>query len=437
MIVPNEYGHLTTPSVVSIGEEDVYVGVKAKRMAAVDPLNTFYSVKRLIGQEMQDVTEDVKEMAYRTTEDDDGLVMLESSREDKGIYPEEISALVLSQLLEDAAQFKGEPITKAVISVPAYFNDQQREATVAAGMMAGLEKVRLLREPVAAALAYGINVEKDQTVLVFDLGGGTFDVSLLEVGGGVIEVLSTGGDAHLGGDDWDQVIIEWLEKDFLVPAGVDTNTPEMISNLKAVAEAAKMQLSKSDVAVIRMPVGGGIEASLSRQKFESLSADLFRRARMPLDHACWQAGVDLGTAIKEWEIAQNAIRKRDGGQRRSKKAVKDARVQITPKKRQPVSEILLVGGATRIPAVSTFVENMTGLVPNTSNVDPDLAVALGAAVQAGIYEGNVSDVMIMDIWQASLMRAYATQIEKQQSSDNDDDDDDQENIIVESTDDNL
>lgn len=147
--MPNEYGHLTTPSVVSIGEEDVYVGVKAKRMAAVDPLNTFYSVKRLIGQEMQDVTEDVKEMAYRTTEDDDGLVMLESSREDKGIYPEEISALVLSQLLEDAAQFKGEPITKAVISVPAYFNDQQREATVAAGMMAGLEKVRLLREPVA------------------------------------------------------------------------------------------------------------------------------------------------------------------------------------------------------------------------------------------------------------------------------------------------
>eukprot|EP00889_Picochlorum_renovo_P000308 jgi/Picre1/27338/NNA_000307.t1 len=258
--------------------------------------------------------------------------------------------------------------------------------------MAGLEKVRLLREPVAAALAYGINVEKDQTVLVFDLGGGTFDVSLLE------EVV-----------------------EFLLPAGVDTDTPEMISNLKVVAEAAKMQLSKSDVAMIRMPVGGGIEASLNRQKFESLSADLFRRARMPLDHACWQAGVDLGTAIKEWEIAQNALRKRDGGQRRSKKALKDARVQITPKKRQPVSEILLVGGATRMPAVSTFVENMTGLVPKTAHVDPDLAVALGAAVQAGIYEGNVSDVMIMDIWQASLMRAYATQLEKQQSLDDDDD----------------
>ena len=421
VVVPNSLGHQTTPSVVSfVHEEDqVYVGVMAKRMSAVKPLDTYYSVKRLIGQFASHVRGDMEEVAFRTSEDEDGLVVLEMRGDDgdvSHVYPEEISAIVLHQLLEDAAAFLGsekEDITRAVISIPAYFNDEQKEATVAAGQMAGLKKVRLLREPVAAALAYGIRAEKDQTVLVFDLGGGTFDVSLLEVGGGVIEVLSTGGDPHLGGDDWDHVIVAWLEEEFLKPAGVDTSSPQMIANLKAVAEAAKMQLSKSDTAVIRMPVGGGIEAYLSRQKFEALSEELFRRARQPLDYACWQAGVDLGTALKEWEIAQTALRKRDGGQRRSKGTVKDEGVQIVPKKRLPVSEVLLVGGATRMPAVRKFVENMTGLAPKDSNVDPDLAVALGAAVQAGIYEGNVSDVMIMDIWQASLMRAYAAQIEKQ------------------------
>jgi molecular chaperone DnaK len=243
----------------------------------------------------------------------------------------------------------------------------------------------------------------------------------LEVGGGVIEVLSTGGDPHLGGDDWDHVIVKWLEEEFLKPAGVDTSSPQMIANLKAVAEAAKMQLTKNETTIIRMPVGGGIEAFLSRQKLESLSEELFRRARQPLDYACWQAGVDLGTALKEWEIAQNALRKRDGGQRRSKGAVKDQGVQIVPKKRLPVSEVLLVGGATRMPAVRNFVQNMTGLKPKDSNVDPDLAVALGAAIQAGIYEGNVSDVMIMDVWQASLMRAYAAQLEKQEVENQDED----------------
>lgn len=423
VIVPNSFGHQTTPSVVSFVHEDdeVYVGVKAKRMSAVKPLDTYYSVKRLIGQYASHMKNDMDELAFHTTEDEDGLVVLEM-RGGEGetashVYPEEISAIVLHQLLEDAAAFVGadkEDITKAVISIPAYFNDEQKEATIAAGQMAGLQKVRLLREPVAAALAYGIKAEKDQTVLVFDLGGGTFDVSLLEVGGGVIEVLSTGGDPHLGGDDWDHVIVEWLEKEYLQPARVDTHSPQMIANLKAVAEAAKMQLSQNETAVIRMPVGGGIEAYLSRQKFESLSEELFKRARQPLDYACWQAGVDLGTALKEWEISQKALRKRDGGQRRSKGAVKDEGVQIVPKKRLPVSEVLLVGGATRMPAVRTFVQNMTGLTPKDSNVDPDLAVALGAAVQAGIYEGNVSDVMIMDIWQASLMRAYASQIERQE-----------------------
>lgn len=417
VIVPNEYGDLTTPSVVSLDAEEVYVGVTAKRRASVAPLDTYYSVKRLIGQQEEDVEDDVSNMAFNAGKDEDGCVVLKSSVNKGDVYPEEISAIVLSKLLEDAARFNGgREVKRAVISIPAYFNDEQKEATIAAGTIAGLEKIKLIREPIAAALAYGIDVEQDQTVLVFDLGGGTFDVSLLEVGGGVIEVLSTGGDPHLGGDDWDLEIITWLEKEYLKPAGIKNvrDDPQLMSNLKTVAEAAKLQLTLYDSAIIRMPIEGGIEATLTRQKFESLTSELFRRARLPLDQACWQAGVDLGTAIKEWEVSQKELRKREGGKRRSKKSFKDEGVQIRPKKRQPVSEVLLVGGATRMPAVHKFVENMTGIKPKQSSVDPDLAVALGAAVQAGIYEGNVSDVMVMDIWQASLMRAYATQLEQQQ-----------------------
>lgn len=420
VIVPNSQGDLTTPSVVSLAGEDIYVGASAKRRGIVDPLGTFYSVKRLIGQLAGGVTKDAEDVAFGTGVDEEGMVTLRIDSEQ--VYPEEISAIVLAQLLDDARRFKNEDITRAVISVPAYFNDEQKDATVAAGEMAGLEKVRLLREPIAAALAYGVKATEDQTVLVFDLGGGTFDVSLLEVGGGVIEVLSTGGDPHLGGDDFDQIIVEWLENQYLKPAGVDTDSPQMIANLRAVAETAKIQLSVSESAIIRMPVGGGIEAVLTRQKFEALAEDLFRRAREPVDFACWQAGVDLGTALEEYEVARRGLNKRERGQRRSTKAVKDPGVQIVPKRekdntrRLPVSEVLLVGGATRMPAVRKFVENMTGIVPKDSNVDPDLAVALGAAIQAGVYEGNVSDVMIMDVWRASLMRAFAKAIDKDRAA---------------------
>ena len=436
VIVPNKQGDLTTPSVVSLAGEEVFVGATAKRRGMMDPLGTFYSVKRLIGQMAGDVTKDAEHVAFGTGEDEDGMVTLRVDSEQ--VYPEEVSAIVLAQLLEDARQFKNEEITRAVISVPAYFNDEQKDATVAAGEMAGLQKVRLLREPIAAALAYGVKATEDQTVLVFDLGGGTFDVSLLEVGGGVIEVLSTGGDPHLGGDDFDQIIVEWLENQYLKPAGVDASSPQMIANLRAVAESAKIQLSVSDSAIIRMPVGGGIEAVLTRQKFEALAEDLFRRAREPVDYACWQAGVDLGTALEEYEIARRGLNKRERGQRRSSKAVKDPGVQIVPKRekdntrRLPVSEVLLVGGATRMPAVRNFVENMTGIAPKDANVDPDLAVALGAAIQAGVYEGNVSDVMIMDVWRASLMRAFAKAIDKDRadeaSSEDDPPDDDEDEI---------
>ncbi|KAL4443054.1 hypothetical protein ABPG77_008545 [Micractinium sp. CCAP 211/92] len=458
IVVPNQEGALTTPSVVAFAASgDVLVGAAAKRQAAVNPKNTFYSVKRIIGKQYEDVEQDVGQLSYRVADDGYGSVVLEcpqlaaaaaaardggegsdagddTSGEDDWqaqghLYPEEVSGHVLRKLLAAAEDFAGRPIRKAVISVPAYFTDEQREATIMAGSIAGLEKIRIIREPVAAALAYGLDAQEDQTVLVFDLGGGTFDVSLLEVGGGVIEVLSTGGDAHLGGDDWDAAIMQWLIEEHLKPARIDCRDPRLLANLRGVAEAAKIKLSSEDRVVIRMPVGGGIEAVLTRQMFESMTKHLFRKARLPLDQACWQAGVDLGTAVKEYEDAVRAVKKgaasKAGGKRGAARAAKgqaakelaQGGVQIRPKRRMPVSEVLLVGGATRMPAIRRFVRNMTGLDPAEFVVDPDLAVALGAAVQAGIYEGQVSDLMVMDVWQASLMRAFAQlQLAQEQGS---------------------
>ncbi|PSC71655.1 molecular chaperone [Micractinium conductrix] len=434
VVVPNQEGAPTTPSVVAFAADgSVLVGAPARRQAAINPANTFFSVKRLIGKSYVEVEQDAGQLSYAVAADDDGFVVLEcpqlaaaaadgasagdGGEEEEGagpgrLYPEEISAYVLANLIDAAQKFTGRPVTKAVVSVPAYFNDEQREATITAGRIAGLEKIRIIREPVAAALAYGLDALQDQTVLVFDLGGGTFDVSLLEVGGGVIEVLSTGGDASLGGDDWDKVIMQWLIKEHLRPARVDCRDPRLLANLRGVAEAAKIKLSSEDKVVIRMPVGGGIEAVLTQKMFESMTKDLFRRARLPLDQACWQAGVDLGTAVKEYDDAVRSVKK--GGSKRG--ATKQGQaaaelaasgVQIRPKRRLPVGEVLLVGGATRMPAIRRFVRNMTGLEAAEFVVDPDQAVALGAAVQAGIYEGQVSDLMVMDVWQASLMRAFA------------------------------
>ena len=427
VIIPNQEGKPTTPSVVAFRpDSSVLVGASAQRQAPINPSNTFYSVKRFIGREFDEATEDVERAAYTVIADPEGsgaAVLRCDHAEDGTFYPEEISAYVIAKLVAAAEEYQGSPVTKAVISVPAYFNDEQREATATAGRLAGLEAVRIMREPIAAALAYGLSAEEDQTVLVFDLGGGTYDVSLLEVGGGVIEVLSTGGDPHLGGDDWDAAIVSWLISEHLKPAGVDCTEPSIMANLKAVAEAAKIKLSSDEKIVIRMPVGGGIEAILTRKMFEGMTADLFRRARLPLDQACWQAGVDLGTAVREFDDAVRSIKKGGkGGSGSSKGASAAADLaatgapQIRPKRRMPVSEVLLVGGATRMPGVRRFVRNMTGIEPRETLVDPDLAVALGAAVQAGIYEGQVSDLMVMDVWQASLMRAYARQVAAEQAA---------------------
>ncbi|WIA29514.1 hypothetical protein OEZ86_012015 [Tetradesmus obliquus] len=406
--IPNDLGDTLTPSVVAFqpGGSSL-VGRAAKQQ---DPRTTYYSVKRLIGRTWSDpaVQEERGRLAYEVDQDSEGNAVLVCSHVEPGcLYPEEVSTCVLAQLLADAARHTGRQVSKAVITVPAYFSDEQRQATVAAGTLAGLDTVRLIREPVAAALAYGLDLTEEQVVLVFDLGGGTFDVSLLEVGNGTIEVLSTGGDAHLGGDDWDAAIVDWLRENFLDPAGVDSSSPAVAGRLKALAEYAKVQLSEHEQVTLRMPLGGpgGLQATLDLATFDSLSADLFRRARLPLDQACWAAGVDLnelqmGFAAKKEEMARKGVAKWKQDM---------LKLEIRPRARAAVSKVLLVGGATRMPAVRRFIANMTGLAPTGigGGVDPDEAVALGAAVQAGILQGEVDSLMVMDQWQASLMRALA------------------------------
>eukprot|EP00798_Chlamydomonas_sp_ICE-L_P030049 gene30049-35020_t len=409
--IPNSLGEPTTPSVVTfLPNGEVLVGKAARRMAATHPAVTYSSVKRLIGRRFADplVQEELPRLPFRVSPDQEGMVVLGCTSVDRGfIYPEEVSAQVLSELLSDAEAYTGSPVTKAVISVPAYFDEQQKEATMAAGKLAGLETVRILREPVAAALAYGLNLQEDKTVLVFDLGGGTYDISILEVGNGTVEVLATGGDAHLGGDDWDAVIVEWLKKRHLSRSGLNFSDPKLRANLKSLAEVAKVQLADNDEVVLRMPVGGrdggGVEAILTRAQLDKLSAPLWKRCRMPLDQACWNAGVDLGSVVGDLEAKKSKMRSTGVPQWRTE----TLQPQIRVKQRPPVSEVLMVGGATRMKAVQKFIFNMTGLEGLEDAVNPDEAVALGAAVQAGILQGDVADMMVMDQWQASLMRALA------------------------------
>ncbi|KAF8073120.1 dnaK [Scenedesmus sp. PABB004] len=417
--IPNAHGDTLTPSVVAfLPGGGTRVGRAAKARGGGgggDAATTYYSVKRLIGRPWADaaVQGEAARLAYTVAADSEGATVLACPHVPPGcLYPEEVSGCVVAQLLDDARAATGAAaVTKAVITVPAYFDDAQRDATVAAGRLAGLETVRLVREPVAAALAYGLDLAEEQVVLVFDLGGGTFDISLLEVGNGTIEVLSTGGDAHLGGDDWDAAIVDWLRSRYLDPAGVDSSAPALAAKLKALAEYAKVSLSDAPAVTLRMPVGGPgggpLMVTLDQATLDELSADLFRRARLPLDQACWAAGVDLNElqmslAAKKEELA------RKGVPQWKQELLK---LEIRPRARAAVSKVLLVGGATRMPAVRRFITNMTGLVPvglEEGGVDPDEAVALGAAVQAGILQGQVEGLMVMDQWQASLMRALAT-----------------------------
>jgi len=369
-IVTNQEGGRTTPSVVAFTKSgDRLVGQIAKRQAVVNPENTFFSVKRFIGRRMNEVTEECKQVPYVVIEDGNGNVKIKCPNANKDFAPEEISAQVLRKLTGDAAKFLNDSVGKAVVTVPAYFNDSQRQATKDAGKIAGLEVLRIINEPTAASLAYGFERKSNETILVFDLGGGTFDVSVLEVGDGVFEVLSTSGDTHLGGDDFDKRIVDFLAEDFQRNEGMDLRKDrQALQRLTEAAEKAKIELSSLGQTSINLPfitaTADGpkhIDATLTKAKFEELCSDLLDRVRRPVEQA-----------------------------------LKDAKLSISD-----VQEVILVGGSTRIPAVQEIVRSMTGRDPNVT-VNPDEVVALGAAVQAGVLAGEVSDIVLLDVTPLSL-----------------------------------
>merc|ERR1719359_2500599 len=348
-IIPNAEGNRTTPSVVAYSKSgELLVGQIAKRQAVINPENTFYSVKRFVGRQAAEVATELKEVAYDVVSTGTKL-QVNCPQLGKKFAPEEISAQVLRKLSEDAGKYLSAKINKAVITVPAYFNDSQRQATKDAGKIAGLEVLRIVNEPTAASLAYGLEKKNEETILVFDLGGGTFDVSVLEVGDGVCEVLSTNGDTHLGGDDFDKKIVDWLANDFQKTEGIELlKDRQALQRLTEAAEKAKIELSGVQEAKVSLPFITAdatgpkhIEESLSRAKFELICTDLIARCRTPVEAA-----------------------------------LKDAKITA-----KDLNEIVLVGGSTRIPAIQDLVQQLGGKKPNQS-VNPDEVVAVGAAVQA-------------------------------------------------------
>jgi len=369
-IVTNAEGQRTTPSVVAYSKNgDRLVGQIAKRQSVVNPENTFFSVKRFIGRKMSEIDNESKQVSYHVIRDSNGNVKLDCPAIGKSFAAEEISAQVLRKLVEDASKFLNDKVNKAVITVPAYFNDSQRTATKDAGRIAGVEVLRIINEPTAASLAYGFEKKSNETILVFDLGGGPFDVSVLEVGDGVFEVLSTSGDTHLGGDDFDKRIVDWLANDFKKQEGVDLlKDKQALQRLTETAEKAKMELSSLTQTSISLPfitaTADGpkhIDTSLTRAKFEELCSDLLDRCRTPVENS-----------------------------------LRDAKLTF-----KDINEVILVGGSTRIPAVQELVKRLTGKDPNVT-VNPDEVVALGAAVQAGVLAGEVSDIVLLDVTPLSL-----------------------------------
>jgi molecular chaperone DnaK len=368
VVIPNQEGGRTTPSVVGFAKTgERLVGQVAKRQSITNPENTIYSIKRFMGRRFDEVSEESKLVPYKVVRGDNGDARVEIGG--KKMSPPEISALVLGKLKEAAEAYLGEKITKAVITVPAYFNDAQRQATKDAGQIAGLEVMRIINEPTAAALAYGLDKKKDETIAVYDFGGGTFDISILEVGDGVVEVKSTNGDTHLGGDNIDQRIIDWLISEFKKDTGIDVSKDQMaLQRLKDAAEKAKIELSTLLETEINLPFLTGdatgpkhLVTKLTRARFEQMVADILDRTIEP----CKRALADAG---------------------------------ITP---QQIDEVVLVGGSTRIPKVQEIVRNLFGKEPNRS-VNPDEVVAVGAAVQGGVLGGEVKDVLLLDVTPLSL-----------------------------------
>ncbi|BBZ06381.1 chaperone protein dnaK2 [Mycolicibacterium doricum] len=369
VVIANAEGARTTPSVVAFTESgERLVGQLARRQAIMNPKGTIYSAKRFIGRRLNEISEEAKAVSFDVVADENGAARFEVRG--KKYAPEEISAQVLRKLVDDAGKFLGERVKEAVITVPAYFNDAQRNATKDAGRIAGLDVLRIINEPTAAALAYGLDKKTHETVLVFDLGGGTFDVSLLDVGDGVVEVRSTAGDSHLGGDDFDRRIVDYLADDFQREQNIDLRKdPQALQRLFEAAEKAKVELSSVTQTQINLPFitadAGGpkhLTTTIMRSKFEDLTADLVERCMGPV-----------------------------------KQAMGDAKVTAND-----IDEVILVGGSTRIPAVQALVRRLTGGKDPNMSVNPDEVVALGAAVQAGVLKGEVSDVLLLDVTPLSL-----------------------------------
>jgi molecular chaperone DnaK len=370
-VIANSEGSRTTPSVVAFtrtGER--LVGQLARRQAAVNPENTISSIKRFMGRRYAEVESERKIVPYEVKPGKDDRVVVEVPAASKDFTPEEISAMILQKLKADAEAYLGEKVTDAVVTVPAYFNDSQRQATKNAGQIAGLNVLRIINEPTAASLAYGLDKKTNETILVFDLGGGTFDVSILDVGDGVFEVKATNGDTHLGGDDYDRRIVDWLAEEFKKENGIDLKADrQALQRLTEAAERAKIELSSRLETTINLPFITAdqtgprhLEKTLTRARFEALTTDLTERCRGPFMAALKDAGV-------------------------------------TP---QQINEVVLVGGATRMPAIQALVKELTGGKEPHKGVNPDEVVAVGAAIQAGVLRGEVKDVLLLDVTPLSL-----------------------------------
>ena len=369
VVLENAEGERTTPSVVAFKGEEILVGRLARRQAVLNAEGTVYEVKRFMGRSWGEVQQEVGRVPYHTEAGPDGGVRIKAGG--KLYTPEEISAFILRKLVEDASKKLGEKVTQAVITVPAYFNNAQREATTNAGKIAGLEVLRIINEPTAAALAYGLDKKGNETVLVFDFGGGTFDVTVLDIGEGVFEVRSTAGDTHLGGSDLDHVIVDWLAEDFKKEYGVELKADKQaLQRMIEAAEKAKIELSSTLETTISLPFIGldpntktplHLEKKLTRSKFEELAAGVLGRLRAPVEQALRDAGISA----------------------------------------TQLNEVILVGGSTRIPAVVRMVKEMTGREPDRS-VNPDEAVAIGAAIQAGVLVGEVQEVVLLDVTPLTL-----------------------------------
>jgi len=371
VVIPTAEGGHICPSVVAFSKQgEVLVGQTAKRQAIVNPDNTVYSIKRFIGRRFDEVEGERKIVSYKVIEGPAGDAQVSIPQNGKNYTPQEISAFILQKLKRDAEAYLGEDVKQAVITVPAYFNDSQRQATKDAGRIAGLEVLRIINEPTAAALAYGLEKKESETILVFDLGGGTFDVSVLEVGDGVIEVKATNGDTHLGGDDWDDRVVQWMTQEFKKDQGIDLSKDRTaLQRLREAAEKAKIELSSTTETEINLPFISAdaagpkhLQLKLTRAKFEQLTDDLLQRCVPPFENALKDAGIKVGD----------------------------------------LNEVVLVGGSTRMPMVQDLVRRLTGGKEPHRGVNPDEVVAVGASIQAAVLAGEVKDVLLLDVTPLSL-----------------------------------